>query len=115
MEIRDATLMPNPDKPGSPHEISGFTMWNGGIGCTSDDPNIPGHCLKYVGGKGTGGTDSYMRGLKMMECSVLTRFCHLPISSYLQGTSDVELQSVRYFCPCFFCFVKFILVLLALV
>ena len=31
-----------------------------------------------------------------MECTVLSRFCHSPVSSYLQGNSDIELRSIRY-------------------
>ena len=96
MEVHEDSILPNPNGSAAPLEVSGFTMWNGGVGCTPSDPNVPGHCLKYLGGKGTGGTDSYTKGLKMMECSVMSRFCHLPISSYLQGTSDVELRRVRY-------------------
>ena len=96
MEIKLNVTLPVLNRNGSFMETSSFTMWNGGIGCSPGNPNLPGHCLKYLGGKGTGGVDAYTRGQKMMECAVLSRFCHLPVSSYLQGTSDLELQSVRF-------------------
>ena len=96
MEIKSNVTLPVLGRDGPYMETGSFTMWNGGIGCTPSDPNSPGHCLKYLGGKGTGGLDSYTKGLKMMECAVMSRFCHLPISSYLQGTSDVELQQIRF-------------------
>ena len=95
MEYHPAETVPDPARSGKTMDIPSFTSWTGGLGCMPSDPNSPGHCLKLLGGKGTGGKDQYMKGLKMMECSVLTRFCHLPVSSYLQGTSDLELRSVR--------------------
>ena len=96
MEIKLNVTLPVLDRNGSFMETGSFTMWNGGLGCTPHNPNLPGHCLKFLGGKGTGGVDAFTRGQKMMECAVMTRFCHMPVSSYLQGTSDLELQSVRY-------------------
>ena len=96
MKIQENVTLPVAGRHGTFLETGSFTMWNGGMGCSPHNPNLPGHCMKYLGGKGTGGTDAYTKGQKMMECAVLARFCHLPISSYLQGTSDLELRSVRY-------------------
>lgn len=100
--VQDTVFMPDPKKLGSFIEIPGFSRWDGGHCCSPNDPNEPGHCVKLLGGKGTGGTDSYTKGLKMMECAALSRYCHLPVSSYLQGSSDIELRSIRYFVNIYF-------------
>ena len=94
--VQDTCYRSDPRKPGAFIVIPGFSWWDGGLCCSPGDPNTPGHCIKLLGGKGSSGTDAFTRGQKMMECGVLSRFCHLPVSSYLQGSSDVELRSVRY-------------------
>ena len=96
MVIEDSYELPS-THPFFGSEVPSFTWWPGGMGCQPSNANRPGHSVKLLGGKGTGGTDAFTRGQKMAECSVLARFCHLPISSYLTGSSDVELRSVRYF------------------
>ena len=72
-----------------------WSWWPSGIGCTSSNPNRPGHVLKLLSGRGTHGANSYVRGLKMMESCFLARLCHPPISSYLQGSSDIEIRRIR--------------------
>ena len=72
-----------------------YTWWCGGIGCSVSDPNEPGHYMKIICGKGTHGSDTYCRGQKMMEGAALARFCRLPSSSCLSGSSDVEIRRIR--------------------
>ena len=72
-----------------------FTWWPGGCGSQPSRPNVPGHMLKLLSGKGTHGTDGFYRGLKMMESTFITRVCHPPVSSYLQGSNDIEIRRVR--------------------
>ena len=73
-----------------------YCWWPGGIGCSTSNPNVPGTHLKLLGGRGQHGADVYVKGLKMMEFAVLARFLHRPVSSYLQGSTDIDLPNVRY-------------------
>ena len=88
-------VVPDPDRPGQTKTIPSFSWWEGGIGCQVQSPNRPGHVLKLLGGRGQHGSDNFSKGLKMMECSVISRFCHPPISSYLYGSGDVEIRNIR--------------------
>ena len=94
MVVEESHRLPNANSRFS-SDLPSFTWWPGGIGSAPGESNTPGHCVKVLGGKGTHGADAFTRGQKMAECSVLAKFCHLPVSSYLSGCSDVELQSVR--------------------
>ena len=84
------------EEPGnSYYPARGFTHWPGGNGCDASNPNRPGHCLKLISGRGQHGSAGYTRGLKMMETAFLARACHPPVSSYLQGSSDIVIKLVR--------------------
>ena len=99
LRIEPAVTKPDPSRPKDREADKVITpeycWWPGGIGCSPSSANTPGTCLKLLGGKGQHGADCFVKGLKMMEFSVLSRFCHRPVSSYLQGSTDVELKNVR--------------------
>ena len=95
MVVEEAHTLPN-SRSRFDSSLPSFTWWPGGMGCQPDDCNTPGHSLKLLGGKGTGGADAFTRGQKMAECAVLSRFCHMPVNSYLSGSSDIDLRGVRY-------------------
>lgn len=90
--------VPDPDRPGRTKTMHSFSWWEGGLGCQVQDPNKPGHILKLLGGRGRHGADTFTKGLKMMECSIISRFCHPPLSSYLYGSGDIEVRNIRYLC-----------------
>ena len=90
-------MISDPDRPGHTKTIPSYSWWEGGVGCQVQNPNKPGHILKLLGGRGQHGQDNFTKGLKMMECSVISRFCHAPLSSYLYGSGDVEVKNIRYY------------------
>ena len=94
--VEDERMIPDPDRPGYSKTIPSYSWWEGGVGCQVQNPNKPGHILKLLGGRGQHGQDNFTKGLKMMECSVISRFCHAPLSSYLYGSGDVEVKNIRY-------------------
>ena len=94
--VEEERRVPDPDNPGETITIPSFSWWEGGLGCQITNPNKVGHVLKLLGGRGQHGADNFTKGLKMMECSVISRFCHSPLSSYLYGSGDVEIRNIRF-------------------
>ena len=72
-----------------------FISFSGGV-CTSlRNKNAVGRYLRVVHGKGTGGEDTFQKGLRQMEGYSLCLLLTTPVDTLFNGYSPIDVTTIR--------------------
>ena len=75
-----------------------FLSFSGGV-CTSlHSKTTVGRYLRIVHGKGTGGEDTFQKGLRQMEGYSLCMLLATPVDTFFNGYSPLDVTTIRYVC-----------------
>ena len=85
----------NPRFPGQAYPE--FISFSGGVCTTLRSFRTVGRYLKIVHGKGTGGPDTFMKGLRQMEGYSICLLLASPVDTFYKGYSAIDPTTIRYF------------------